>query len=117
MSGGVAYVWDLSGDFEKHCNLEMVELDRLGTRAQDELRNLVELHEKYTGSSAARRVLADWPEAAKQFVQVMPIEYKQVLATAREGKGESRDGTWTPPAMLPHTYEDNRGPSRPDRTR
>ena len=117
MSGGVAYVWDLSGDFEKHCNLEMVELDRLGTRAQDELRNLVELHEKYTGSSAARRVLADWPEAAKQFVQVMPIEYKQVLVTAREGKGESRDGTWTPPAMLPHTYEDNRGPSRSDRTR
>ncbi len=116
MSGGVAYVWDLNGDFEKHCNLEMVELDRLGTRARDELRNLVELHEKYTGSSAARRVLADWPEAARQFVQVMPTEYKQVLAKAREEKGEDGDGLWTPPAMLPHASENDRDPSRPDRT-
>ena len=89
MSGGVAYVWDLNGDFEKHCNLEMVELERPGTRARDELRTLIELHEKYTGSSVARRVLTDWPEATKQFVQVIPTDYKLVLATAQKEKGEA----------------------------
>ena len=117
MSGGVAYVWDLDGDFEKHCNLEMVELDRLGTRAGDEVRTLVELHEKYTGSSVARKVLADWPKASQQFVQVMPTEYKLVLATAREEGEEGaqdRDDVWEAPPMLPHTSRNYRQPPRPD---
>ena len=119
MSGGVAYVWDQNGDFEKNCNLEMVELDRVGALARDELRQLIELHEKYTGSSAARQVLTDWPEAAKQFVQVMPTEYKLVLATAREegeDPGQDRDDIWTAPPMLPHTSKDGREPSRPGLT-
>ena len=119
MSGGIAYVLDLKGDFEKHCNLEMVELERLGTRARDEVRKLIELHEKYTGSSVARQVLTDWPEAAKQFVQVIPTDYKLVLATAQTGKEEAaqgRDGMWTAPPMLPHAPEDNRQPSRPELT-
>ena len=29
MSGGIAYVLDEDGDFEKRCNLEMVELESL----------------------------------------------------------------------------------------
>ena len=83
------------------------------------MRKLIELHEKYTGSSVARQVLTDWPEAAKQFVQVIPTDYKLVLATAQKGKGEAaqgRDGMWTAPPMLPHAPEDNRQPSRPELT-
>ena len=119
MSGGIAYVWDPSGDFEENCNLEMVELEHPGTRARDEVRKLIELHEKHTGSLVARQVLTDWPEAAKQFVQVIPTDYKLVLVTAQKQKGEAaqgRDGMWTAPPMLPHTSEDNRQPSRPELT-
>ena len=114
MSGGIAYVWDKDGNFEERCNLEMVELEQLGAHAREELRKLIELHEKHTGSSLARGILTAWPEAAKQFVRVIPTDYKLVLAAAREREGEApqdRNGVWeTPPPMLPHTPEENRRP-------
>ena len=67
----------------------------------------------------ARQILTNWPEAAKQFVQVIPTDYKLVLDTAQKEKGEAaqgRDDMWTAPPMLPHTSEDNRQPSRPELT-
>ncbi len=81
MSGGIAYVWDPQQDFLTRCNLGTVELERV--EAPDdvaELLELIELHQKYTGSSVADRVLQQWPEVLNQFVKVMPTDYKRVLA-------------------------------------
>ena len=44
-----------------------------------ELRDLIELHLKYTGSAVAERVLAEWPGVLEHFVKVMPTDYKRVL--------------------------------------
>ena len=81
MSGGIAYVWDVDGDFHERCNLEMVELEPLEA-AEDvaELRELIELHQRYTDSRVAEKVLENWPDVLDQFVKVMPIDYKRVLA-------------------------------------
>jgi glutamate synthase domain-containing protein 3 len=81
MSGGIAYVYDPQQDFITRCNLGTVELERV--EAPDdvaELLELLELHHKYTGSAVADKVLAQWPEIIGQFVKVMPVDYKRVLA-------------------------------------
>ena len=81
MSGGVAYVLAPDRDaFRINCNLGMVELEDVVDDADvAELLEMVELHEKYTGSSVATRVLAEWPKVLEQFVKVMPVDYKRVL--------------------------------------
>ena len=45
-----------------------------------ELREMIELHREYTGSTVAAQILEDWPNSLKDFVKVMPTDYKRVLA-------------------------------------
>jgi len=47
------------------------------------LYDLIEAHARYTGSSIARDMLADWDTYVGQFIKIMPIEYKKVLAAQR----------------------------------
>ena len=86
MSGGIAYVWDPKGGFRERCNLEMVELEKVEAEEDiTELRELIQLHHQYTGSTVAEAILDDWPDSLEQFVKVMPTDYKRVLAEkARE---------------------------------
>jgi glutamate synthase domain-containing protein 3 len=81
MSGGIAFVWDPEGDFLTRCNLGIVELEKVET-PQDlgDLLHLIELHRDYTESTVAEKILAHWPESTTQFVKVMPVDYKRVLA-------------------------------------
>jgi glutamate synthase (NADPH/NADH) large chain len=81
MSGGIAYVWAPDREqFRLLCNLGTVALETVET-PQDlgELLHLVELHQEFTGSTVAERILAQWPESTQQFVKVMPTDYKRVL--------------------------------------
>jgi glutamate synthase (NADPH/NADH) large chain len=92
MSGGIAYIYDPNDTFSLHCNLGMVELERLdGEHEIDEVRSLIESHKKATGSGVAADLLGRWEEAVTQFVKVMPTDYKRVLAerAARDEEQES----------------------------
>jgi glutamate synthase (NADPH/NADH) large chain len=85
MSGGIAYVWDPFGDFPIKCNLGMVELEDVVAESDvSELWELIELHERFTGSAVAKRLLQRWPEVVTEFVKVMPTDYKRVLAARAE---------------------------------
>ncbi|MEQ8486622.1 MAG: glutamate synthase large subunit [Pseudomonadales bacterium] len=80
MSGGIAYIYDPERAFAPRCNMEMVELERLEIAAEmDEVRELIERHRAYTGSTVAAALLADWSKAVDAFVKVMPTDYKRVL--------------------------------------
>jgi glutamate synthase (NADPH) large chain len=79
MSGGVAYVLDRAGTFERHCNLGMVELEPLGDDAEL-VHELVERHVRLTRSVLGRRLLDEWEKTRGAFVKVMPVEYRKVLA-------------------------------------
>jgi glutamate synthase (NADPH/NADH) large chain len=84
MSGGVAYVWDPEGSFERHCNLEMVALE--STEADEdvaELKGLIEQHLRYTESTVAQTILENWHAHVNEFVKVMPTDYKRVLEQRR----------------------------------
>jgi len=108
MSGGVAYVFDEDGMFEKRCNLAMVELEpitdedealeRIDHQGGDleghglvdvmhdlsrhdamRLKRMIETHQRYTGSTRAAEILANWDEFRSRFVKVMPVEYRKAL--------------------------------------
>ena len=80
MSGGIAYVWDRDGDINLKCNLELVELESVEDKDDiAEVRELIEKHQQYTGSTVAESVLADWENFLSQLVKVMPTDLKRVL--------------------------------------
>ncbi len=113
MSGGIAYVLDENGDFDKRCNMAMVELEPI--LADDEtleatahqggdmethgrvhimtdmtrndalrLNRLIQNHGHYTGSQRAQEILANWGEYLPRFVKVMPVEYRKALELNQE---------------------------------
>jgi glutamate synthase (NADPH/NADH) large chain len=105
MSGGIAYVFDEDGLFDKRCNTSMATLEKLlpsaeqvanvpksqwhapvnvkegGERQTDEqiVKTLIERHFRYTGSERAKALLADWEKTRSRFVKVLPTEYKRAL--------------------------------------
>ncbi|MEX2237932.1 MAG: glutamate synthase large subunit [Dehalococcoidia bacterium] len=87
MSGGVAYVLDERGDFERRCNKDMVHLEAL-EEGEDILlvQDLLSRHARYTESSVAARLLADWEKAQRLFVKVMPKDYKRILGAMKKAE-------------------------------
>ncbi|MEJ6518111.1 MAG: glutamate synthase large subunit, partial [Pseudomonadales bacterium] len=80
MSGGVAYVWDKAGNFDKQCNTGTFELEAVSAEADAaELRTMIQSHLTYTGSTVASNILENWETELTHFVKVMPSDYKRVL--------------------------------------
>ncbi|NJK86940.1 MAG: hypothetical protein HC906_14125 [Bacteroidales bacterium] len=80
MSGGIAYVLDVTGNFEYFCNKGLVELSPVGDRDDiTELQQLINNHFMYTRSELAEKILVNWDEYLPKFVKVIPYEYKKVL--------------------------------------
>ena len=95
MSGGIAYVLDVDGDFKRRVNLGMVDLEAL-TQAEDIalVRELIQRHVTATGSGYAARLLADWIDVQPRFVKIMPRDYKRVLLAEARAREEGREPTF-----------------------
>jgi glutamate synthase (NADPH/NADH) large chain len=84
MSGGVAYVWDPENRFPERCNTGTVDLEPV--EEDDDIAELLELiehHRELTDSPVAQEVLERWPQVLREFVKVMPVDYKRVLQERR----------------------------------
>ncbi|MCC0057192.1 MAG: glutamate synthase large subunit [Rhodobiaceae bacterium] len=108
MSGGIAYVLDEDGTFETRCNLSMVDLEPVAEEEElnqrlhhqggdlashgrvdvmsdmtrfdaERLHQLIENHQRYTGSARAAHILANWDDYKAKFRKVMPVEYRRAL--------------------------------------
>ena len=80
MSGGIAFVLDINGDFEYFCNKDMVELSGLRDYEDvTELQEMIAKHLAYTKSPLAEKILTNWETYLPRFVKVMPLEYKKVI--------------------------------------
>jgi glutamate synthase domain-containing protein 3 len=80
MTGGIAYVLDEERTFRSRCNPAMVELLALESEADRRLvHQLLVRHLRFTRSAVAERLLDQWDGACKNFVKVMPTEYRKVL--------------------------------------
>lgn len=93
MSGGVAYILDLDGDFHLRCNQQMVDLERLEKPEEVTfVREMIYRHIEYTGSQYASGILSRWDEILPRFVKVMPKDYKRVLAAMERVQSSGLSG-------------------------
>ncbi len=84
MSGGIAYVLDIKGNFDYFCNKGLVELEKLEDNADiNELQHIIGKHMLHTNSRLAEKILVNWDEYMPKFVKVIPFEYKKVLEEAK----------------------------------
>lgn len=91
MSGGIAYVLNSNNDFQDRCNLGMVELEEITPEDSSLMQQLLLRHVELTASSRGSRLLADWQKTKKQFIKVMPRDYKRVLDAEAKARAESRE--------------------------
>ncbi|UJA21171.1 glutamate synthase large subunit [Thermoleophilia bacterium SCSIO 60948] len=88
MSGGVAYVLDEHGSFERMVNHGMVDLEEIDESDAEDVRGLITEHLERTASPVAERLLGDWDAAMAKFVRVIPRGYREALA-AKEQRAEA----------------------------
>jgi len=85
MSGGIAYVLDEFQLFDTLCNLDMVDLESVWHKQdQDLLKGWITQHRKWTGSLRAKYILEKWPDMVGKFVKVIPIDYRKALERMRQ---------------------------------
>jgi len=90
MSGGIAYIFNDWGGFEKQYNPELVDLDPLGKADYVEVRALLREHFLCTSSKKALEILNGWEEKKKIFIKVIPRDYKAILEKkAKEALAET----------------------------
>jgi len=96
MSGGIAYVLNLDGEFVKRCNTAMVDLEPVLSESEQQgklarelwhrgeadeviLRDMIGRHAKLTNSRRAREILEKWADYRPRFVKIFPKEYRRAL--------------------------------------
>jgi glutamate synthase (NADPH) large chain len=79
MSGGLAFIYDIKGDFDSKCNTEMVNLEELESSDYDLLRDMIGKHYANTNSEVAKFILDNWETEIANFVKVYPTDYKRIL--------------------------------------
>ena len=79
MSGGIAWIYNISGNFRDNCNQEMVDLDPLESEDENEIIALLKRHINLTKSARASYILENWATEKNKFIKVFPREYKNVL--------------------------------------
>jgi len=91
MSGGIAYVLDQDRTFKERCNPGMVDLETVADDDDLFLQRLLTRHIELTGSTVAKKLLAQWNETRTLFAKVMPRDYKRVLQAEAKARAESRE--------------------------
>ncbi len=80
MSGGIAYVLDEQNKLYKNLNKEMVLMEKVEYKADKvELKNMLEKHVKYTGSTKAKAILDDFENYLPKFKKIIPSDYKKIM--------------------------------------
>ncbi|MBP5520398.1 MAG: glutamate synthase subunit alpha, partial [Treponema sp.] len=101
MSGGVAYVLDENHDLYKRLNHELVKMYSLDDETttlrdstdEEKLHNLIEQHEKETGSERAKLILSDWDNWKGKFKKIIPNDYLKIMSeiAVQEKAGASHE--------------------------
>ena len=66
----------------------MVELESLKNDDIKTLKKVVQNHLKYTNSSVAKNILNSWAKEIKNFIKVMPSDYKKALEMIKKQKSD-----------------------------
>jgi glutamate synthase (NADPH/NADH) large chain len=90
MSGGIAYIYDPERTFGQRVNLQMVDVEPLDGEDNFFVRSLLERHGVETDSAVAARLLENWALEQREFVKVMPRDYRRILEATRLAEAEGR---------------------------
>ena len=94
MSGGIAYVYDIDGDFSTKCNMEMIELESIDDHdEQIALKDVIKDHYERTGSNRALEILESWEMNITRFIKVIPTDYKRMLGYIERARETEKYGT------------------------
>jgi glutamate synthase (NADPH/NADH) large chain len=75
MTGGMAFIYDLSSDFEKYVNPESVIWQKIETEYwTNYLKSLIEEHYKETNSALSKNIINNFENEINNFFQVCPKE-------------------------------------------
>ncbi|HWJ79730.1 MAG TPA: glutamate synthase-related protein, partial [Niallia sp.] len=87
MSGGVAYVLASNKDHFQHlCNKEMISFEAIENREEiEKLKGLIQNHVEETESIIASQILDNWNKYVKQFIKVIPKDYKRMITSIQNG--------------------------------
>lgn len=67
-----------------------MELEPLQDPKEVEIvKELIQSHQRLTGSHVAERILADWAKSQGDFVKIIPSEYKAALQRQDEVQAET----------------------------
>ncbi len=90
MSGGVAYLYDPGRTFGVRVNDAEVDVEPLDVEDSEQVRLLVQRHAAETDSPVAARLLASWDREVREFVKVMPRDYRRILEATRLAEAQGR---------------------------
>ena len=88
MTGGVAYIFDESGTFERRYNPQLIEVRPLTTRDEARIQQLIRRHVELTGSPRGAEILARWEQYRGSFRVVLPRDAVARIENAAEGTEE-----------------------------
>ncbi|MBU2257784.1 MAG: glutamate synthase large subunit [Candidatus Omnitrophica bacterium] len=91
MAGGIAYVYNREGNFKYRCNYDMVGLEKLNPDDIETVKKLILNHYKYTQSLLAKRIMDNFSSEIRDFVKVIPFEYKRILEEKKPAKNNNLD--------------------------
>ena len=111
MSGGIAYIYDKKGNFDEKCNTTMVEtLKPLGLNShssvnlfnkntylendEKRIREMLIRHINYTNSTIAKKIVENFNEEIKNFVKVLPLDFKEALKKVKIKENTEEDSLW-----------------------
>ena len=91
MSGGIAYVLDEDWDFYQRVNKDMVSLEPVEHKYDVSLlKDLIREHVELTGSPRGREILDNFGEYLPKFKKVLPHDYDKNAAPDRPDGGKGR---------------------------
>ncbi|MBL6677661.1 MAG: glutamate synthase large subunit, partial [Flavobacteriaceae bacterium] len=79
MSGGIVYIYKVDKRSIKDFNMEMIDFEIPNIQDEDIIYEMLENHFSYTNSEVAEKILSNWENEKKNFIKVMPKEYKIAL--------------------------------------
>ncbi|MBP9223333.1 MAG: glutamate synthase large subunit [Verrucomicrobiales bacterium] len=95
MSGGVAYVYDIDGQFENRLNREMVNLYRLIECIDSDIELVkaeIEKHVSLTKSARGQSILDHWDAELPKFFKIFPRDYERMLECFRKVEEQGLSG-------------------------
>ena len=111
MSGGIAYVYDEEKSFEERCNTSMVEVIKPTTtntyladnlfnkntyldNDEKRIREMLVRHINYTNSMIAKRIIENFNKEIKNFVKVLPLDFKEAIKKVKMNDKVEKDRVW-----------------------